>query len=387
MVEKTPRLNLDRYEPGDSEWNHSDLVDAVDELVEDRGTFSDRPDTGEYDGEKYHAKDRRIVYEWDESANSWQAIMGVGLEDKPLPGTVYRESVDADAIDGNPLIRLPTEWTKRGSVDRRLYGPIRDTTWYASPNGSIDAEGTQADPLSFEGVCQKLPRFIHGALTVDLHTVPSNNGNLPAVYDNGRNSYRPPVGYGATTYGEIKFVGNQTTPSEVQFTPAVNWAWYGKGDHGSFFGVQFNNSMQMNGFGRLKNCNIYQRGNNGTAGQAFGTKNGIILFDGCDIGEGNVVSPLKTVHNANIAIESTTITNDGTSGGELKLGTGTEVYMNSGTKIGRLGKNVENMSTSEFATIFGDCEQPSVIHDSVGRTAMESLNGIDFYTPDVTESV
>jgi len=61
MVDNTPRLGLNDYEPGDQNWDHSDLVNAVDERAVERGPVADRPSTGDYDDELYYATDQNIL--------------------------------------------------------------------------------------------------------------------------------------------------------------------------------------------------------------------------------------------------------------------------------------------------------------------------------------
>lgn len=96
MVEKTPRLNLDDYEPGDNDWDHSDTVNAVDEHAIVRGPIADRPATGEYDDELYHATDQNITWRWDADAADWVAAGGTGSESQPIPGTTHLEGLSTD---------------------------------------------------------------------------------------------------------------------------------------------------------------------------------------------------------------------------------------------------------------------------------------------------
>lgn len=96
MPDKTPRLNLDTYAEGEESWSHTDTVEAVDEYAIDRGPIKDRPDTGDYDDELYHATDQRITWRWDVDDSDWKAIAGMGSEESPLPGTTYRESLSTE---------------------------------------------------------------------------------------------------------------------------------------------------------------------------------------------------------------------------------------------------------------------------------------------------
>ncbi|WP_455448316.1 hypothetical protein [Natrinema thermotolerans] len=100
MVKKTPRLNLDDFEPGDKDWDHSDTVNALDEHAIVRGPIADRPAEGDYDDELYHAIDQGITWRWDETAGDWQYFSGQGSSDQPVPGTTHLEAVSTDELLG-----------------------------------------------------------------------------------------------------------------------------------------------------------------------------------------------------------------------------------------------------------------------------------------------
>lgn len=106
MSDETPRLNLDTYEPGDTDWDHTDAVEAIDETAIERGPISERPSEGDYDDELYHAVDQRITWRWDASSEDWEPIGGMGSEDDPLPGTAYREAVNADHASIDETIEI-----------------------------------------------------------------------------------------------------------------------------------------------------------------------------------------------------------------------------------------------------------------------------------------
>lgn len=92
MPDQTDRHDLYTYSHGER-WRtrdgslpgHNDVVELVDELSIDHGPFGDRPSTGDYDGEKFFATDRRILYAWDDSGASWDAVGGAGTSSEPLP--------------------------------------------------------------------------------------------------------------------------------------------------------------------------------------------------------------------------------------------------------------------------------------------------------------
>lgn len=76
MVEQTPRFGLDNYEKGDRPWDHSDLVDLVDEHAIERGAAVDRPAEGDYHDELFYATDKRILWRWDADSADWIAVGG-----------------------------------------------------------------------------------------------------------------------------------------------------------------------------------------------------------------------------------------------------------------------------------------------------------------------
>ncbi|WP_254529056.1 glycoside hydrolase family 55 protein [Natrinema gelatinilyticum] len=92
MADQTPRLGLGTYEWGD-DWDHTDTVEAVDEHAIVHGPIAERPATGEYDDELYHAIDQGITWRWDASSEDWTYFSGQGCSTQPVPGTSYFEAV------------------------------------------------------------------------------------------------------------------------------------------------------------------------------------------------------------------------------------------------------------------------------------------------------
>ncbi|OAQ51196.1 hypothetical protein HTG_17800 [Natrinema mahii] len=115
VADETPRLGLGTYEPGD-EWDHTDTVEAVDRHAIVRGPIADRPETGEYDDELYHATDQGLTWRWDGGDEDWVYFGGRGSPERPVPGTSHFEAatmtrastaespvwnVEAHGIDGD----------------------------------------------------------------------------------------------------------------------------------------------------------------------------------------------------------------------------------------------------------------------------------------------
>ncbi|MDS0475538.1 glycosyl hydrolase family 28-related protein [Natrinema sp. 1APR25-10V2] len=91
MADRTPRLGLGTFDPGD-EWDHTDTVEAVDERAIVRGPIAERPAAGEYDDELYHATDQGITWRWDADGEDWTYFSGRGCADRPVPGTSHFEA-------------------------------------------------------------------------------------------------------------------------------------------------------------------------------------------------------------------------------------------------------------------------------------------------------
>ncbi|WP_276253321.1 hypothetical protein [Halomontanus rarus] len=134
MVEDTPRFGLSRYELGDTEWDHTDAVEAIDEFAIQTGSIQNRPDEGHYDDELYAAVDQQILWRWDANEEDWVSFGGLGTRDDPVPGEMHLESLQVkqqnnvviahtdddlqDAIDA----AADRAWSKRrGAVALRPY--------------------------------------------------------------------------------------------------------------------------------------------------------------------------------------------------------------------------------------------------------------------------
>lgn len=98
MADQTPRLNLDTFAQGDENWSHTDTVEALDERAIVHGPIADRPASGTYDDELYHATDQDIIWRWDAAAEDWQYFAGKGSAAQRVTGTSYLTGLDvADA--------------------------------------------------------------------------------------------------------------------------------------------------------------------------------------------------------------------------------------------------------------------------------------------------
>ena len=102
MAENTDRFGLNTYSQGDTNWDHTDTVQTIDELAIERGTVADRPDSGDYDDELYLATDQQILYRWDATADDW-IVEGVGSETDPLP-KVWANEIGVNTLEADDAV-------------------------------------------------------------------------------------------------------------------------------------------------------------------------------------------------------------------------------------------------------------------------------------------
>jgi len=116
MASNTSRFSLNTYDQGDTGWDHTDVVEHVDENAIGRGTFSGRPSNGTYNNELYYATDVYILYRWDDNTGVWEEVSGFGTNSNSLTRTPYFDAIDLNSIssadvtaitiDGNQNVRL-----------------------------------------------------------------------------------------------------------------------------------------------------------------------------------------------------------------------------------------------------------------------------------------
>ena len=103
MADNTPRLDLERFDQGDASWDHTDTVEAVDENAIVHGPIADRPTTGTYDDELYHATDQNITWRWDNTSSDWVHFSGLGSESQRVPGTSHLTDIDVNTLADTAL--------------------------------------------------------------------------------------------------------------------------------------------------------------------------------------------------------------------------------------------------------------------------------------------
>lgn len=95
MPNETPRLALNTFADGEEPWDHTDTVEALDELAIERGPIANRPASGEYPDALYLATDEQTIYRWDENASDWVAAADVGGDGGGNIATVTVASSDS----------------------------------------------------------------------------------------------------------------------------------------------------------------------------------------------------------------------------------------------------------------------------------------------------
>lgn len=179
MSNETPRLNLETFEQGDENWDHTDTVEAVDEHAIDRGPIEERPEEGEYDDELYHATDQRIVWRWDADAEDWKAASGLGSESEPVPGTTHLESVSTEQgrIEDSHLTGTSYRiFQKENTLNNPFYA--------INPTGEIVAGGPDAlnvsDPTDFAEVLATVVNDINqSGATIQIGQGRDGTGEIP----------------------------------------------------------------------------------------------------------------------------------------------------------------------------------------------------------------
>jgi hypothetical protein len=143
MSDQSPRLGLNRYAQGDTGWDHTDLVNYVDEHSIERDVKSNRPNTGDYDDQLFYATDEEVLYRWIDASGSWVAVLGAAnasIDDSDSPYQTSGESIIyTDTSNGPVEIELATADTVAGKSIK-----IIDSGQNAGTNTiTITTEGSQ----------------------------------------------------------------------------------------------------------------------------------------------------------------------------------------------------------------------------------------------------
>lgn len=199
MVDKTPRLGLNTYGPGDDGWDHTDTVKAIDGHAIVHGLIDERPAEGEYDDELYHATDQESTWRWDADSEEWVYFGGRGptwnVEAHGIEGDGVTESGQAvcdllDTVDkaGGGIVYFPPgrylfERTVLIGDNTVLVGSGRATVFEgprpAGENGLALLSNKGYDQPDYDGASN------WGVCNVRIDA-PESNGILPAHAENVR---------------------------------------------------------------------------------------------------------------------------------------------------------------------------------------------------------
>lgn len=282
------------------------------------------------------------------------------------------------------ILEYDDQWPEVGLVNRPLaWGAQGDrgsgNTIYVGPNGSQNAAGTQADPYSLDGLLDHLPNILGNLTIVDLYTVPNSNGNTPVTYTADAGSFRCPNILGQNNHAELRFVGNASTPSDVQIDSPWNAGFFGKGDHLWCQGIQFNSSVQHNGFGKYTDCNLHNT-SGALSNQCFTTKQGKILIKTSSLGTGTQNEVLRGHHTSHFSI----------TGCDFNSGDGSPFAFDEGS-VACLGQNVTfsslggtsftNATNAEAAGLINDGAEGARLigHDKI---VVSAAGTTQVYNPD-----
>ncbi|WP_178917695.1 hypothetical protein [Natronomonas gomsonensis] len=282
----------------------------------------------------------------------------------------YTEEANGDFDVTYPIDEASPQVSNRPLFD----SDYTDTTLYCSPNGSREAAGTESDPLTLRGALETVPYFPNRAYIIDLYTVPSSNGNLPAVYDyDGARNIIWSV-FNGNNKGEVRIVGNSNDRTDVQLKPTVQMMAWARSDHLNFRDVTFNNGIQTHGKMRLDRCTIVNNNFSSFTNKCIGTKSGIVFLSSTTIGDGTHGTAINVTNNPYMAFQSCTINNDGSQspiqsnvGGQFSF-----AFTDSSTNGTATPTDTRGMTDSELGGVIDGAATTLVNHD--GRIVITESN-------------
>ena len=175
MANQTDRFDLQTFDDGETNWDHTDTVEALDELAIGRGPIAARPATGSYDDELYLATDQRILWRWDANAADWKAASGLGSESQPVPGTSHFEALEAASAETDNLNvgfqnGFKTFTSNYDSLQDALDSPgPRGIVIHDDPEERFINETVNMDPgLTLKGRCKFRSQTNVESLTMDI---------------------------------------------------------------------------------------------------------------------------------------------------------------------------------------------------------------------------
>jgi len=160
MPDRTDRLELNTFAQGETDWDHTDTVEALDKLAVERDVISSRPSEGHYDDELFFATDQRTLYRWDATESTWSAVGGLGASGDRIPDTLYIDGVKSRSLS-----------TAHATVNNQLSTDSVPHIIYVRSDGDDGNDG-----LSESSAVATIDQALALVLNIPLK---ADNGSLP----------------------------------------------------------------------------------------------------------------------------------------------------------------------------------------------------------------
>lgn len=100
MATNSPRLDMSRFDDGES-WDHTDLVNLVDEYAIERDVVANRPASGDYADELFYATDEGVLYRWDDGSSTWVDEISGGVASSTVGSIEAQASEPSSPSEGD----------------------------------------------------------------------------------------------------------------------------------------------------------------------------------------------------------------------------------------------------------------------------------------------
>lgn len=192
MVTNTDRLGLGTYSQGETDWDHTDAVQLLDELAVLTDTKSNRPN-GTYNDELFFATDESILYRWDGS--NWQAVGGLGQDGSWIPIPTFFSEANAQELQGHKWANQNYQSGSGTQTDPYVLDPSILSGYHGRLNfgkGWFEVDGLATDNIDwaetspyFEGDGIRTTTVRHAADAPDTPTIQFNGsaGNFGGIRD------------------------------------------------------------------------------------------------------------------------------------------------------------------------------------------------------------
>ena len=211
------------------------------------------------------------------------ALLGLGGTQRAAAEASPWEDSDGDGLleTGHGGIDVGTVQSTPEQIDAQLSQVSKrliseqDQTIYVDPSGDDSNDGSSSNPVAtIQEAVNRIPLFLlHDFYIQIANGTYDANKDYPAVH------LGPVVQKGEA---KLKIVGNENNPGFVECANGINWTAFGKLQKLELSGIHWGNLSQFAGQAYVTNCEF--RGNDSAA---ISGKSGNVLFDRCDIGDGN----------------------------------------------------------------------------------------------------